>query len=449
MSRNQKSSWGEGLLSRRQLLSDSARTAGFVGLASVSDWFWPGPASASSAGADGFGDLLPPDSNGLMLPPGFSSRVVAVTGQPVGTTSYIWHSDPDGGATFATGDGGWIYVSNQESTAGVSGVSAIRFGSDGAITNAYSILNGTNHNCAGGPTPWGTWLSCEEVIGGRVFECDPFTPASQGSLVAGLGTFQHEAAAVDAVGQKVFLTEDQPNGLFYRFTPNQYPNLQSGSLEAAEILDPGSQGPIQPGQKRPLAWHAIAEANPSSGGVQNQTHLPLTERATRYQASSATRFNGGEGCWVHGRRVYFSTKGDNRVWVLDNQTNEIEIVYDLATTSMPELTNVDNVFAGPGGDVYVAEDPGNLQIVALTPSGNVKPIVQLTGQIFTEITGPALSPDGSRLYFSSQRSPGTTYEVTGPFLGLPSVPALGSSGHGVILGALAALSGFGLRKRTP
>jgi secreted PhoX family phosphatase len=77
---------------------------------------------------------------------------------------------------------------------------------------------------------------------------------------------------------------------------------------------------------------------------------------------------------------------------------------------------VDNVFAAPNGDVYVAEDPGNIQLVALTRSGNVRPIVQVTGQDGSEVTGPALSPDGQRLYFSSQRNPGTTYELTGPFV---------------------------------
>ena len=80
------------------------------------------------------------------------------------------------------------------------------------------------------------------------------------------------------------------------------------------------------------------------------------------------------------------------------------------------LSGVDNVFAAPNGDLYVAEDGGDLQIVVRTPTGRLLPIAQVTGQPGSELTGPALSPDGRRLYFSSQRGPGTTYEVEGPFL---------------------------------
>lgn len=126
-------------------------------------------------------------------------------------------------------------------------------------------------------------------------------------------------------------------------------------------------------------------------------------------------FNGGEGCSYRDGRVFFSTKGDDRVWSLDARTNQIEILYDRLTSTNPILSNVDNVYAAPSGDVYVAEDPGDLQIVVLTRSGQVKPVVQVLGQVGSEITGPALDPSGTRLYFSSQRFPGTTYEVTGPF----------------------------------
>lgn len=433
------------MISRRRLLCNTARTLGAASLASAAQWLGPSLARAAGSGAESFGPLQPPDVNGLMLPVGFTSRVVATTGSPVGSTAHVWHPNPDGGATFATNDGGWVYVSNSETSSGGGGVGAIRFASNGAIADAYSILTGTSRNCAGGATPWNTWLSCEEVPDGRVYECDPMTPGSEGTPVPALGTFNHEAAAIDAIGGRVYLTEDQPNGLFYRMTPASYPSLASGSLEAAEILDPQSEGPIQVGQVRGLAWHAVAEPNPANGGVQNASHLPVEERATRFQAPSATSFNGGEGCFVHGRDVYFSTKGDQRVWRVDAAGDEIEIVYDFYTSPTPELSGPDNVFVAMNGDVYVAEDPGNLQIVALTPGGGVVPIVQVTGQTGSEVTGPALDPSGTRLYFSSQRLPGTTYEVTGPFLTAPQVPALGSAGWGTLMGAMVWLSAQRLR----
>lgn len=428
------------VISRRRLLRNSARAAGAVGLATAAGWISPKLANAAMGGADDFGPLQPADANGLMLPAGFTSRVVATTGTTVGGTSHTWHAAPDGGATFATVDGGWIYVSNSELDTGAGGVGAIRFAADGTITHSYSILSGTTRNCAGGPTPWDTWLSCEEFEGGRVYECDPYAPGSQGTLMPALGTFEHEAVAIDPVGQHAYLTEDRPDGLLYRMTPTTYPDLSSGTMEVAEILDPQAQGPIQQGEVRPLAWHAIVEPNPAGGGIASPSHLPVAERATRYQAPSATGFDGGEGCWIHERNVFFSTKGDHRVWRIDAASNEIELVYELASSSMPELEDPDNVFAGPNGDVYVAEDAGNLQIVALTPSGNVVPVMQLTGVTGTEITGPALDPSGTRLYFSSQRNPGRTYEVTGPLLGAPGVPAMGITGRSALVGLLAWLS---------
>lgn len=104
-------------------------------------------------------ELLAPDGNGVMLPPGFSSRVVARSLHPVGRTGHLWHLAPDGGAVFER-EAGWTYVSNSEFLPG--GVGAIDFDDEGRIVAARSIIGiPTMANCSCGATPWGTWLACE------------------------------------------------------------------------------------------------------------------------------------------------------------------------------------------------------------------------------------------------------------------------------------------------
>ncbi|MCG8394496.1 MAG: PhoX family protein [Pseudomonadales bacterium] len=396
-------------LSRRQLLKQGS--TGLAALAigpsllSISQ-----PLSARTLAE--IGSLQAPDDNGIRLPAGFSSRIVAAAGQRVrrsfwNRTAYRWHTYPDGGATYATGDGGWVYVSNSETISLLGGgVSAIRFNADGSVNDAYRILGGTNLNCAGGPTPWQTWLSCEEIEFGRVYECDPFGHHAA-KVRRGLGFFKHEAAAVDPVFNMVYLTEDEGDGRFYRFIPAGHNNdgslnLDEGVLQAASV---DAQGYV--------TWLDVPNPTPN-----------LFETPTREQLPDSTAFDGGEGCWYSHGSVYFTTKGDNKVWQLDTNLNRLTVVYDAATASNPILTGVDNITVSSGGDLLVAEDGGDMQIVVIDSDGKVAPLLQVTGQDDSEITGPAFSPDGSRLYFSSQRGSaifgggngfGITYEISGPF----------------------------------
>lgn len=138
-------------MDRRSFLRSTAIAAGVTALGPA---FWRNAYAATALpGAGPYGGLRPVDANGVMLPAGFTSRVLAVTGQVVVGTSYLWHAAPDGGAVFPQDDGGWVYTSNSE-VPFVGGAGALRFGPDGEVVDAYRLLTGTSLNCAGGPTPW-------------------------------------------------------------------------------------------------------------------------------------------------------------------------------------------------------------------------------------------------------------------------------------------------------
>jgi hypothetical protein len=397
--------------SRREFLKASLLSCGLVSIGAPGALGGGLPAVPANLNAQGgmtrvvgperVGALLPADANGLRLPSGFASRVLARSRQPVaGSDGYIWHDAPDGGATFPTANG-WIYVSNCERSSPNGGASALRFDSSGDVIGAYSICSGSARNCAGGPTPWGTWLTCEEVDLGRVIECDP-TGARAPIVRNALGWFQHEAAAVDPATGDVYLTEDERDGGFYRFRPNAFGDLSAGVLEIALLS--GRRSPYA------VSWNAVAAPNPTAGGTR-----------TRKQVRKSFRFNGGEGAWHHQGVIYMTTKGDNRVWAFDIARAEISIIYDDATSATPVLTGVDNVTVSQNGSVYVAEDGGDMQICVIGADRSVAPIVMIEGHSSSEVTGVAFSPDGARLYFSSQSGAtgaadgGVTYEVTGPF----------------------------------
>ena len=215
-----------------------------------------------------------------------------------------------------------------------------------------------------------------------------------------MGRWAHEAAAVDPVDERLYITQDHPTGLLYRYTPIAYPDLSAGLLEAA-IVAPDNT----------VRW---AEVPDPSGAA----------APTREQVPDATFFAGGEGIWYHEGFVYFCTKFDHVVHAIDLRSQVYSEVYRAVPDDVEEGTSplfgVDNITVDDGsGDLFIAEDGGQEQ---------------------GEITGPAFNPRRDRLYFSSQRGPtiktlpeinpaietgpatgGITYEISGPFRGFEQV----------------------------
>jgi hypothetical protein len=387
----------------------------------------------------------------LFAPAGFDVRVVTRAGiNPVtlDTTGTVAHANPDGGAVYTLPDGGWIYVSNSEVNPG-GAVSATKFDVDGTVIDHYRICTGTRQNCAGGKTPWGTWITCEEVTGGWAYECDPLGVVPQRQLTALGARSGREAAAIDPINHVCYQTLDNGAGKFVRFVsaPSDLVVTPEG-VTRMQMVTGVSERLFIPAFNSLPAYDNVTVPNDATASSRLRQARPIQWLADT--GTNGTNFNGGEGIWyyevpealrtiptagtVPTRGVmFFASKNDNRIWAVDIENSLIELIYD--TQNSQAFTNlrnaggapgnfnqVDNVHVSPMGDVLVAEDGTAMRLAIMSNNQPPKLLMQITAGN-SEIAGPAFTPDGARLYFSSQRGPGgasgttlngVTYEMTIP-----------------------------------
>jgi secreted PhoX family phosphatase len=212
-----------------------------------------------------------------------------------------------------------------------------------------------------------------------------------------MGVFKHEAAAVDPVARRVYLTEDLMDGRLYRFTPRDWPKLGEGLLEAAIVARGGG-----------VTWKSVPD--PSAEG-----------RPVRRQVPGATRFKRAEGIWFDDGTVYLATTGDSRIHAYDTERERIKVIYDGLASQEAPLLRVDQITASRAGELFVCEDltADEIDMGVISRSGTVARFLSIGGREHerSELTGVTFDPSGSRMYLASQRAfqSGAVYEVSGPF----------------------------------
>lgn len=309
----------------------------------------------------------------------------------------------------------------------------------GRIEAQYLSLVGTIRNCAGGTTPWGSWLTCEEDVTragadvgrdhGWVFE----VPAAGRGLadpvpLTAMGRFNHEAVAVDPRTGIVYLTEDRQDGLFYRFVPAQPGRLRSGGrLQALAFADRDRPADSRNGGEPALplqAWQPVRWID--LDGVDS----PGDDLRGRGHAAGAVLFARGEGIYFAGGDFYFCcTSGgaagfgqvmryrpSRREGRVDEGTDPGRVQVFVESTDPETLNYCDNLVVAPNGHLILCEDQGSPTVTnhlrGVTPTGAVYPFALLHEQ--TELAGACFSPDGAILFVNLYH-PGRTLAISGPW----------------------------------
>jgi uncharacterized protein len=323
------------------------------------------------------------------------------------------------------------------------GTTTLEFDSKrGRFLRSWASLTGTRTNCAGGPTPWGSWLTCEETLAepvpgtpgpltrphGYVFEVPAHHDASALPLRA-MGRFVHEAVAVDPRTGVVYLTEDRGTSGFYRFLPNVPGRLAAGGrlqmLGVSGHPQYDTRTAQTPGAALPATWFDIADP-------ERAHHDPGDSLGVFRQGfdQGGAVFARLEGAWPGRGAIYFvSTSGGNagegQVWAYHPRRRELTLVFESPGAAV--LDSPDNITVSPRGGLVLCEDGSGTEFLhGLTVDGRIFRFAQnnviLNGEKngfvgdFTgaEFAGATYSPDGRWLFVNIQ-TPGITFAITGPW----------------------------------
>jgi secreted PhoX family phosphatase len=402
-------------------------------------------------GRIGYGALVPDPSGLIDLPQGFSYRLISKLGDTM-SDGFTVPDAADGMGCFDLPGGKLALVRNHEcypprhDGGGVVGkaydymakslvplpggtTTLVLDGKTLALEKQYRSLAGTLRNCAGGITPWGSWLTCEEAVvtadgrvnkdHGWVFE----VPADAPGLVdpvplKAMGRFNHEAACVDPRTGYAYLTEDRDDSLLYRFIPNVKGRFAEGGKLQALALNDGVQDTRNWGgvAYAPHSWHPVRWID------LDDVEAPKDDLRVRGAALGAAKFARGEGMWMGKGEVYFAcTSGGTaklgQIFRLDvaNESDKLQLFFE--STSPDQFNYGDNLTIAPWGDLIVCEDQYT-DVVAnhlrgIAPSGVAYPLAR--SHVQTEWAGACFSPDG-RTLFVNLYSPAKTLAITGPWV---------------------------------
>lgn len=480
--------WSRRTFLRASLLGASGALAGGV------DGVLAAIATGPRMSAGGYG-VLQPDPAGLLdLPAGFQYRMFSPGGPEPdmagdarlrsnlddGTPTPGAH---DGMASFAGTTGGTILVRNHELNLGheprvdpqrrrpydalaSGGTTTLWVDRDRKLLKSFASLSGTVRNCAGGPTPWGSWLTAEETVyvpgerdrqnadrnpgvaqrHGYIFEVDSRSSDLVDPVpLKAMGRFRHEAVAVDPVTGFAYVTEDRDDGLLYRFRPLALANgapasslragdyARGGTLEALRvrtkpqlITDNRTDGvAIRLGEELDVEWVRIEDVDPDCD-MEHPADDPERERtapsSTRAQgfASGCARFERTEGIAYAKGSVYFCCTGGGpksygQVFRIRLRERKLSLVVEPVEHTL--LDGPDNICVASWGDLVICEDSTARRqnnVVGVTPEGRCYTIARNAHPMNREFAGACFSADGRTLFFNVQQ-PGMTFAVWGPW----------------------------------